>query len=1514
VRLVSEGLMVQTGNVTTTLGGSPLTFTKAETFVDFPGFVVGLFHATGAPGTARPTLELMGAQGSLLEGEVFNQVVAREGIAAVTALTRARREGQTVEQVDAANVDSVLATVDLGQDVEAQVRQSVSQGRVAWIPQAPITVNQWQGVGFVLSDPTTGAGGYLLTGGFAGGADTGTLDEAFQDVLGDETWLSDGAFGELFGRLREVLGGGPGDDADPETNYGDPINLATGNLWMTENDLFVIARGLPIDWSRTYNSRSTVNGPLGFGWTFSLGESLQTEADGSVLYREADGSEHRFEVQADGSFSPPAGKHQALSSNAGGFTVRDKDGTLHRFDLAGRLISLADRNQNQLRLTYGANGLPSTVIDAAGRTALTVTTDGSKIRSLEDLAGRRVEYTYEGDDLAAVQDASGETWTFQYDGDHNLVSRGNPLGETETYIYDTLDRCIAHTDPIRATETFHYAQRGKSAVVTDRRGYSSYLEFDETGRTVLQVDPLGNPTRSTWDTDNNRLTTVDPRGGVTTRTYDERGNLLTQTDPLGNTTTATYEPGFSHRLTVADALGHTLENKFDESGNLIETSRVVDGERLTQSFGYDENGQVMEIRDFAGSLARLEWNPNQGTLESLTDALNQSVLFEYDALGRISLIIDPLDNAMQFTWDARSRLSTFVDPYGNQQSFEYGAAGRRTASTTPQGRSITEYDAAGRAIREADVQGNAFVRGYDAAGNLITEVDPMGNRWSMTYDALGRLTSRIDPLGQIWTLGYCAEILAGTGFATCGAGGCRIGAGAEGSFCRLVDPLGNVIEQEHDALGRVTGTTDPLGNTTRAIYDAMGRRSAVVDALGNSTTFEYDALGRLVTVVEADGSRAAYEYDPNGNLIKAIDGEGHESTWAYDVLNRRISETDPLGNITEFEYDALSNLINKRTATGDPITYTYDFKRLLSIQVPGKAPERLIYNQIGQRVGMESDDVSLGLVYDSLDRLIQTTDHKVGETVTYRHDALGRDRERDDSRGTVRFFHDGLGRVFEQQDSRHGTFRFRYDELGRREAIEYPNGLVSRYAYDAASRLESVIVFDRTGGVVDGYRYAHDGKGRRTSMTSLRDNVVHQYDYDARGNLVHWQRSNGDFEVYTYDRVGNRLTKETPDLSTSYAYDAASQLLSTVTQFVTGSQIRTEYLWNADGTLAEKSAATGLTNYQWDARGRLLQVAGGSTMVSYGYDPLGIRVSEADASGVHRFLHSKGEIIGVYEGDTEVTSYSHGPGVDEVLAQRSDEIVSYLHHDGLGSVTALSNVQGELAGTVRYGAFGEAEASGGVTSRFGFTGREVDTTNLMYYRSRYLDPTIGRFLSRDVEPLRAHRPATLQRYSYVENDPINNVDPTGRITISWAVKIMGSFLLGAVAGIGLGKLLKVTGPQRGRDHLLGNFALGVFITILSLLILIAPVAYFSTAFLQAVFAAVSFLASGGAILACNFPGILHEIMIYSGDWPLDLMENFIGCSLGYLVGLTVVIASPSPVIAFVLGMAVGYALVIQDLL
>ena len=103
----------------------------------------------------------------------------------------------------------------------------------------------------------------------------------------------------------------------------------------------------------------------------------------------------------------------------------------------------------------------------------------------------------------------------------------------------------------------------------------------------------------------------------------------------------------------------------------------------------------------------------------------------------------------------------------------------------------------------------------------------------------------------------------------------------------------------------------------------------------------------------------------------------------------------------------------------------------------------------------------------------------------------------------------------------------------------------------------------------------------------------------------------------------------------------------------------------------------------------------------------------------------------------------------------------YYHADGLGSITGLSDATGTMVQTYSYDAFGNVTVSGSrnVAQPFAFTGREYDTETQMYfYRARYYDPQAGRFVTKD--PI-GFGSGDVNLYAYVENSPVNLIDPDG---------------------------------------------------------------------------------------------------------------------------------------------------------
>jgi len=128
---------------------------------------------------------------------------------------------------------------------------------------------------------------------------------------------------------------------------------------------------------------------------------------------------------------------------------------------------------------------------------------------------------------------------------------------------------------------------------------------------------------------------------------------------------------------------------------------------------------------------------------------------------------------------------------------------------------------------------------------------------------------------------------------------------------------------------------------------------------------------------------------------------------------------------------------------------------------------------------------------------------------------------------------------------------------------------------------------------------------------------------------------------------------------------------------------------------------------------------------------------------------------------------------------------NYYLSDHLGSTSVLVNSSGKLIEKTRYDPFG-SELAGGNKSKYGYNGKEEDvTTGLLYYGARYYNPTLKRWIQPDPIIQDIFDPQTLNRYSYVKNNPMRYTDPTGNVYLSPPAcaavlgYTLGAFLVGS---------------------------------------------------------------------------------------------------------------------------------------
>jgi RHS repeat-associated protein len=261
---------------------------------------------------------------------------------------------------------------------------------------------------------------------------------------------------------------------------------------------------------------------------------------------------------------------------------------------------------------------------------------------------------------------------------------------------------------------------------------------------------------------------------------------------------------------------------------------------------------------------------------------------------------------------------------------------------------------------------------------------------------------------------------------------------------------------------------------------------------------------------------------------------------------------------------------------------------------------------------------------------------------------------------------------------------------------------------------------------------------------------THTYEYDALYRLSEVTYPDPATDTYTYDAVGNRLTKNGDD----YTYDTADRLTA-----VEG----LNYGYDDNGNLTSRGSDT----FSWNAAGRITSATVSSTTTTFAYNGDGLRDSRTQGSTTTFTWDVNAGIPQVLDDGT--FKYVHGLGR---ISEVGPGTTHYYLPDGLGSTMGLVDASGASVNTYSDDVFGGIRSqTGSQSNEYQFAGEQIDgSAGLIYLRDRYYDPTIGRFMSRDRAFANALEASTLNRYVYAFNNPTNLVDPKGLLGQSIAMR------------------------------------------------------------------------------------------------------------------------------------------------
>ena len=529
-------------------------------------------------------------------------------------------------------------------------------------------------------------------------------------------------------------------------------------------------------------------------------------------------------------------------------------------------------------------------------------------------------------------------------------------------------------------------------------------------------------------------------------------------------------------------------------------------------------------------------------------------------------------------------------------------------------------------------------------------------------------------------------------------------------------------------------------------------------------TFQTDAAGRSILTIEPERGSTNYSY-------------------AYNSTGLVVTRTRPQANqpnagtltTTTTQYDSLGRVVGVQYSDGTPgKEFKYDAPASYWTESP------LQYNMRG-RLSLEGRyTAAVGYTgtiysYDASGNVIANYECEPAscgnptrdQTVSYGYDWSG----------TLTSESDGAGTTYTYSRSPAGEVTGITSSLADANDpanIVVPNsvqnGPFGPTNYLLGNGTNQVLAYDGSGRNINGwvcnngstapqcggsgllYGYGNTWKGNRITWSGdTSEGQLRNYGYDEFNRLASMSIDNGQTYQYVYDRWGNRVQQNAPQggLQTQYAFNSNNQIVG--------------FSYDAAGN----QTSDGFHNYTYDADGNVTAVDGGQT-ATYVYDSLNRRTRLQKPGGTYEFAfdangHRVSTWIAANGALSEALIYWDG----QPVGFRAGGSTHFQHQDWLGTEHARVASSGSVDSTFSSLPFGDGYSSTGNDWDWNhFAALEHDgESSTEHAQSRQYSSTQGRWMSPDPYDgsYDASNPQSLNRYAYVNNNPLALTDPSGNI-------------------------------------------------------------------------------------------------------------------------------------------------------
>jgi len=994
----------------------------------------------------------------------------------------------------------------------------------------------------------------------------------------------------------------------------------------------------------------------------------------------------------------------------------------------------------------------------------------------------------------------------------------DPKGQRSETIYNQLDQVVrAFSRPVKAngvryqTDSFYDANDNLVRTLT--------LNLDENGKPYAhgviddraEFDILHNLVATEQD-----KTRDDGTGGGRVRTeyfYDAHTNLIAVKKPkpvlepnraATISTTLRDERELPYKVTLGDndtdpfnkppANAVVATWNYDENGNLLEavdTIKQVQRKQASTRFPGSAPGDVTQMA-YDGFDRRIQMTDGEGNLDQVQYDLasnptrtrrvgpaDHTSTAPVRALHQTDTVFDEMNRVVKTDRLHVDEGGLFVGDGKSTTTFEYDTENKLVKVTDDRGLTTTTvWDTADRESKVIGELGNEVETRYDRNGNVTTTIQrdkssdfssPVDTYISaFAYDGLDRLVRSVDPAMDIVETFYDSRSNA-----------VRTSDGVRGS-----GNTGNIVLYRYDALDRLVETERKLTTTGRGDGAALG---SIV------TKSQYDDDSLLVSDTDHNNNTTSYRYDSVGRMVELVYADNSKRRTTYNTDNQVTSWTDPNGTTCRMTYDGMSRLTRRDVTRGTGVLAT--------------TKELFHYDGASRTTLVENDDIfssnlmSCRFAWDSLDS--RTLDQQGTHAVRSTYDGMANRVTcsypgdfASSGRRTLTSAYDKLNRLQSISDAAGRIVTNHYKGPGRLEQREYgaTTSPVSKLdcGYDAMPRLVDMVHETGSKQLIAGFQYGYDREHnrlfeKRTHQSNRGDVYAYDSIYRAADNKQNVDLtavsagqeikpenfSSGDRLQYSYDGVGNRTqvvsTVATVATTTTYTLGAANLYAS----IKVGNQAARNFQYDNNWSMK----ADGRHEYSYDFKNRIVEVRDQTTKavrVRYSYDAVDRRAMKV----VNPTSQTPSATVYVFDGDQVVEERDRndallrqhvwGNGTDELCQQKVGSQTSktfYAHENSIGSITALVDGTGKIVERYSYDPFGNTSVAldGKTGNEYRFHSARFDPeTGLYCMRARYYQPSLGRFVQRDPIGIWTDIPHVGNGFTFVRNDPINHIDPTGQ--------------------------------------------------------------------------------------------------------------------------------------------------------